>query len=97
RRETAHIAFTAHSLPLAMARNSAYETQLQEACHLVALGAGNPSWQLVYQSRSGPPHQPWLEPDIVDHLEHLKQSGVTDVIIMPIGFISDHMEIMFDL
>jgi ferrochelatase len=97
RRHAAHIAFTAHSLPLSMARNCAYEAQLQETCRLVAEGTQQANWQLVYQSRSGPPHQPWLEPDIVDHLEALKAAGVEDVVVMPIGFISDHMEILYDL
>jgi ferrochelatase len=59
-------------------------------------GIGNP-YQLVYQSRSGSPHQPWLEPDILDHMDELKAQGGADVVIMPIGFISDHMEVMFDL
>ena len=97
RREAARVAFTAHSLPAGMARNSAYEAQLLETCRLVASAAGNPAWQLVYQSRSGPPHQPWLEPDILDHLNDLKSQGIDDVVVMPIGFISDHMEVLYDL
>ena len=97
RRATAHIAFTAHSIPVAMAQNCTYEAQLQDVAQLVATGGGQSSWQLVYQSRSGPPHQPWLEPDIGDYLEALKANGVRDVVIAPIGFISDHMEVIFDL
>ena len=97
RRTHAHIAFTAHSLPQRMADNCAYEAQLQEVCRLVARATKHDHWKLVYQSRSGPPHQPWLEPDIVDHLEQIKAEGTTDVIVMPIGFISDHMEVMYDL
>ncbi|HLV34923.1 MAG TPA: ferrochelatase [Spirillospora sp.] len=97
RRARAHIAFTAHSLPLSMARNCAYEAQLHETCRLVAEEIGHNRWQLVYQSRSGPPHQPWLEPDIVDHLKQIARAGVTDVVVMPIGFISDHMEVLYDL
>ena len=54
-------------------------------------------WELVYQSRSGPPHVPWLEPDILDHLEAVSARGVTDVVISPIGFVSDHLEVLFDL
>ena len=54
-------------------------------------------WQLVYQSRSGRPSQPWLEPDICDHLADLKQQNVRDVVVMPVGFLSDHMEVLFDL
>ncbi len=97
RRAEAHIAFTAHSIPLSMAQNCVYEAQLQEVARLVVDSVGTNPWQLVYQSRSGPPHQPWLEPDIGDHLEALKANGVTDVVIAPIGFISDHMEVIFDL
>lgn len=93
----AALVFTAHSIPMAMARNSAYELQLREACQLVAQGVGRTDWSLVYQSRSGSPHQPWLEPDIGDHLSQLQAQGVTDVVVLPIGFISDHMEVMYDL
>lgn len=92
-----HIAFTAHSIPLGMARHSAYEAQLQEACRLVANELKTTNYQLVYQSRSGPPHIPWLEPDILDHMEVLNTQGIKNLIIMPIGFISDHMEVLFDL
>jgi len=97
RRERARVAFTAHSLPLGMAKASRYEEQLEEACRLVAQGASCEGYALVYQSRSGPPHIPWLEPDILDHMEQLAESGVTDLVILPIGFISDHMEVLFDL
>ncbi len=95
--ETAKIVFTAHSIPVAMAKNSSYEGQLLEASRLVAEGVGRADWQLVYQSRSGSPHQPWLEPDIGEHLRQLKADGVREVVVLPIGFISDHMEVMFDL
>ena len=97
RRAKAHVAFTAHSIPLDMAKNCAYEAQLQDVAQLVAAGAGQTDWKLVYQSRSGSPHRPWLEPDICDHLQSLKAAGVDDVIIAPIGFISDHMEVIYDL
>jgi ferrochelatase len=97
RRAKTHIAFTAHSIPESMARSSRYEAQLQEACRLVAEGLGHSHWPLVYQSRSGSPAQPWLGPDIGDHLKTLKAEGMTDVVIAPIGFISDHMEVLFDL
>jgi protoporphyrin/coproporphyrin ferrochelatase len=98
RRAVATIAFTAHSIPLSMAQHCQYEAQLAETMRLVveALDVENP-YQLVYQSRSGSPHQPWLEPDILDHMDALKEAGVTDLVIAPIGFISDHMEILFDL
>ncbi|MEM7128989.1 MAG: ferrochelatase [Chloroflexota bacterium] len=97
RREDVHLAFTAHSLPMGMAANCAYEAQLAESSQLVAEEVGVKNWQLVYQSRSGPPQQPWLEPDICDHLEVLHAQGVEDVVILPIGFISDHMEVIYDL
>ncbi len=97
RRETAPMAFTAHSIPQSMAQSCAYAQQLQDASRLVAEGAGSTNWQLVYQSRSGPPGQPWLEPDIGDHLRSLWESGARDVVVVPIGFISDHMEVLYDL
>ncbi|HEX4539801.1 MAG TPA: ferrochelatase [Acidimicrobiales bacterium] len=98
RRRSAHLVFTAHSIPVAMARSSDYEAQLQEACRLVCGLLGEPyRWDLVYQSRSGPPVQRWLEPDVGDHLETLAAAGVDDVVIVPIGFVSDHMEVRFDL
>lgn len=97
RRAATRLAFTAHSIPLAMARNAMYQAQLWEACRLVAEGVAIEAWDLVYQSRSGPPGQPWLEPDIGDHLRGLKVEGVQDVVVVPIGFISDHLEVMYDL
>ncbi len=97
RRENVHLVYTAHSIPMGMAENSDYEKQLRETAKLVAESLGKKNWQLVYQSRSGPPSQPWLEPDILDHLREIKSGGATDVVIAPIGFVSDHMEILFDL
>ena len=97
RRAGARVVFTAHSIPVAMARPSAYEVQLREASRLVAEAAGVASWDLVYQSRSGSPHVPWLEPDVCDHLETLAGRSVRDVVILPIGFLSDHMEVLYDL
>lgn len=96
-REQVHVAFTAHSIPMSMAQNSAYVAQLGESSRLVAEGAGIKNYTLVYQSRSGAPHIPWLEPDILDHMDELASAGVTNLIIHPIGFISDHMEVMYDL
>jgi protoporphyrin/coproporphyrin ferrochelatase len=90
-----HIAFTAHSIPLAMAKNCAYEAQLRETARLVADEVGIDSWAVVYQSRSGPPQVPWLEPDVSAHLEELQ--GFENVVLAPIGFISDHMEVLYDL
>lgn len=99
RRDHLQIAFTAHSIPLSMAENCEYETQLTETCRLVAEGLcfDPKQWRLVYQSRSGRPQDPWLEPDIRDHLANLKTEGVLDVVVMPIGFVSDHLEVQFDL
>ncbi len=100
RRAAAHLVYTAHSIPMSMAETSDYEKQLRETSRLVAeqLGRNPNEWKLVYQSRSGPPTQPWLEPDILDSLRELKaQGGSSDVVIAPIGFVSDHMEIIFDL
>ena len=97
RRRQVHVAFTAHSIPRVMAVGCAYEAQLGEACHLIVESLGLGNWKLVYQSRSGPPSQPWLEPDILKHLSDLKNQGITDVVIAPIGFISDHLEVRYDL
>jgi ferrochelatase len=92
------ILFTAHSIPLAMSATCDYVVQLQEACRLVAAGAGATHWELVYQSRSGPPSQPWLEPDIRDALERLAaEHKPAYVVVVPIGFISDHLEVLYDL
>ena len=94
-----HVAFTAHSIPVSMAQSCDYEHQLREACRLVAEAAGiSPErWALVYQSRSGRPDDPWLGPDILDHLKDLKHVGSSSVLIHPIGFLSDHLEVLYDL
>jgi protoporphyrin/coproporphyrin ferrochelatase len=97
RRIGAEVIFTAHSVPLEMARHSAYVLQLNEAARLIAEGAGAARFRLAYQSRSGSPRIPWLEPDILDELTTLHEQGVTDVVVVPLGFISDHMEVLFDL
>jgi ferrochelatase len=93
----AYVVFTAHSIPIAMAETSDYEKQLLETCRLVAEAAGAAYWKLVYQSRSGRPGQPWLEPDVLEYLRHIQELGVRNVVVDPIGFISDHMEVLFDL
>jgi protoporphyrin/coproporphyrin ferrochelatase len=93
----ARLVFTAHSIPAGMAAGCAYEAQLREAGALVAQAAGHDRWDLAFQSRSGPPSQPWLEPDIGDHLERLAAEGARDVVVCPIGFVSDHMEVVYDL
>jgi ferrochelatase len=97
RRDAARLAFTAHSIPSAMAAGCDYERQLLETCRLVSAAAGRADWRLVFQSRSGPPTQAWLEPDILEHLRELKGEGARDVIVSPVGFISDHMEVLYDL
>jgi protoporphyrin/coproporphyrin ferrochelatase len=107
RRGDAHLVFTAHSIPTAMARASGpgaggggrYVAELTEAARLVAerTDGGSHPWSLAYQSRSGPPSQPWLEPDIGDHLSELAKAGTTAVVVIPVGFVSDHMEVRHDL
>ncbi|MGW1019179.1 ferrochelatase [Streptomyces niveus] len=111
-RAGAHLAFTTHSVPLAAADTSgpvedhgaggAYVAQHLDVARLIAdtvreeTGVEHP-WQLVYQSRSGAPHIPWLEPDICDHLRTVRDAGAPAVVMVPIGFVSDHMEVLYDL
>jgi ferrochelatase len=97
RRSAARLIYTAHSIPLAMAASCGYEQQLVEIARRVSERVAHGEWDLVWQSRSGPPTQPWLEPDILDHLRALAENGVRDVVISPLGFLSDHMEVMYDL
>jgi protoporphyrin/coproporphyrin ferrochelatase len=98
RRTSARVLFSAHSIPLSMANGCRYEEQLQETSRLVAEGAGVEGWRLVYQSRSGPPTQPWLAPDVGDALREIAaEAPGADVVVSPIGFISDHMEVLYDL
>ncbi len=98
RKEKAQIIFTAHSIPMTMAEGCMYAQQLNEVAQLITTEAKitNP-WQLAYQSRSGSPSQPWLEPDINDCIKQLAQQDIKDFVIAPIGFVSDHMEIIYDL
>jgi ferrochelatase len=93
------VAFTAHSIPSSMAATCEYQRQLRETCRLTAEAAGvDPAnWRLVYQSRSGRPQDPWLGPDILEHLRGIRSQGVSEVIVMPIGFLSDHLEVLYDL
>jgi ferrochelatase len=97
RRTDAKLIFTAHSIPAAMAANCRYEMQLRESCAIVAAGVQQTDWRLAYQSRSGSPTQPWLDPDVNNVLRELAAQQVRDVVVVPIGFISDHMEVLFDL
>jgi ferrochelatase len=94
---TTRLLFTAHSIPTAMARGCAYESQLRETSRLIAEGVGFPEHRLAYQSRSGPPQVPWLEPDILDELDAARAEGASGVVVIPVGFLSDHMEVLFDL
>lgn len=96
-RRQLRLVFTAHSIPLAMAQRCDYEAQLHEACRLVTAALGGADYTLAYQSRSGPPHIPWLEPDICALLEMMAAQGVRNVVLVPIGFLSDHMEVLHDL
>ncbi len=96
-RGSAQIVYTAHSIPRAMASGAEYERQILEASGLVNEQIGGNPWKLVYQSRSGPPNQPWLEPDVCDYLRELQAHGQSHVVVVPIGFLSDHMEVLFDL
>jgi ferrochelatase len=88
---------TAHSIPCSLAQTSDYEKQLRETARLVAEATGLTNWELVFQSRSGPPSQPWTGPDVVEHLRGLPARGIRNVIIAPLGFISDHLEVLYDL
>ncbi|MBO3737065.1 ferrochelatase [Actinoplanes flavus] len=103
RRASTRLVFTAHSVPVSMARTAGpeggrYTAQLEETARLVhAAAAADLAWDLVWQSRSGPPHIPWLEPDVNDHLAALAEKGITDVVVSPIGFVSDHLEVIWDL
>ena len=92
------VLFTAHSIPMAMADNCDYVKQLNESSRLVAAACGVNNWRLVYQSRSGPPQQPWLEPDVCETILQINnEQKISSLVIVPIGFVSDHMEVMFDL
>lgn len=98
RRGEALLVFTAHSIPQAMADGCRYEVQLREACRLVSDALGREDWRLVFQSRSGPPSQPWLEPDVVDFIRRRNaEQEIRDLVVVPIGFISDHLEVLYDL
>ena len=96
RRAAARLVFTAHTIPAGHGRSAATKSSWWRP-PAASARAGHDEWDLVWQSRSGPPSQPWLEPDILDHLRTLATDGVTDVVLSPIGFISDHMEVIYDL
>lgn len=97
-RQNVQIIYVAHSIPISMASTCDYVTQLSEVRKLVSERLGITNDALVYQSRSGAPGQPWLEPDILDYLRDVKVRNLASaVVIAPISFISDHMEVLFDL
>ena len=97
RRGSVHLVFTAHSIPSAMAAQCRYKDQLAESARLVAEAAGQHEFSLAYQSRSGSPETPWLGPDVSERLVELRDAGVTDVVVSPVGFVSDHIEVLYDL
>lgn len=99
-RDEARLVFTAHSIPLRAADRCGpdlYERQVGYTCRLVAAAAGYLDYDHVWQSRSGPPQVPWLEPDVGDHLETLQRAGTPAVIVCPVGFVADHIEVVWDL
>lgn len=93
----AELWFTAHSIPVEKARTSHYVQQLEQTAALVTTGAGAPGFRLVYQSRSGSPREPWLGPDILEALTEAGAAGLRQIVVSPIGFMSDHMEVLYDL
>jgi ferrochelatase len=97
RREWTPLILSAHSIPVAMAARSPYVEQLQTSARLIAEKLGHPRWSIAYQSRTGKPTDPWLEPDIGDALRKLAREGCDEVIVAPIGFVCDHIEILYDL
>ena len=96
-RPEARLVFTAHSIPLTRAERSRYREQLETSSRLVAEKAGVHDWALVYQSRSGRPGDPWLEPDVCDYLRLARKDGLRAVVLCPIGFVCDHIEVLYDL
>ncbi|MBB5916287.1 ferrochelatase [Nocardia transvalensis] len=105
RRDRARLVFTAHSIPVAADAAAGppadggelYSRQVAEAARLCAAATGFGDYDVVWQSRSGPPQVPWLDPDIVDHLEALSAKGIDAVVVCPVGFVSDHLEVVWDL
>jgi len=96
-RKAARLVFTAHSIPVSAANVCKYQEQLTETSRLVAEALGYKHWALVYQSRSGRPTDPWLEPDICDYLRAEHAKGLPAVVLVPIGFLCDHVEVLYDL
>jgi ferrochelatase len=96
-RGAARIVFTAHSIPVSMDGASRYRLQLLESARLVAERVGTTDWALVFQSRSGRPEDPWLGPDVCDYLRTEREAGLEAAVLCPIGFICDHIEVLYDL
>jgi ferrochelatase len=96
-RQAASLVFTAHSLPTAMAERSPYAEQVQTSARLVAEKLVHPNWSVAYQSRSGRPADSWLEPDIGDTIRAQAARGIKQLIVAPIGFVCDHVEVLYDL
>jgi len=97
RRAAARLVFTAHSVPVSMAAGSPYAAQIETAARAIASALGRPGWAVAYQSRSGSPRDPWLEPDVGDVIRALARGGARDVVVVPIGFVCDHVEVLYDL
>lgn len=97
KRADALLVFTAHSVPVAMAKDSPYARQLEAAARVIAGRLGHGRWQIAYQSRSGQPDDPWLAPDIGDVLRSLPDTDIEDAVAVPIGFVCDHVEVLYDL
>jgi ferrochelatase len=97
RRASAVLIFTAHSIPVAAAARSPYVAEITATARAVTERLGRTRWQIAYQSRSGSPRDPWLEPDVNDALRALAVEGVRDVVVVPIGFVCDHVEVLYDL
>ena len=96
-RDAARIVFTAHSIPLSMAERYPYREQLDASARLAAAALGRDDWAIVYQSRSGRPGDPWLEPDVRDYLRAERVRGLRAVVLCPLGFLCDHVEVLYDL
>jgi protoporphyrin/coproporphyrin ferrochelatase len=96
-RDRARIVFTAHSIPVSMAHAETYQRELRESAAAVAAQLATEDWALVYQSRSGRPQDPWLEPDVNDYLRLARVQGVRAAILSPLGFVCDHIEVLYDL
>jgi protoporphyrin/coproporphyrin ferrochelatase len=97
RRVAARLVFTAHSVPVAMAAGSPYAAQLEAAARAITARLGRAEWTLAYQSRSGSPRDPWLEPDVTAVIRALAREGARDVVVVPVGFVCDHVEVLYDL